>query len=132
MTIAVFDIDGTLAKKGNFGDLLSIPPKEQVIKIAKAIAKLKGSKMAIVTARPSESRGDTEAWLKKHGLKPEFFLTRKEGDVRPDHEVRVDQVKEVMRKLGKTGGNTILYDDKITNCKAVEKALGITCIHIQN
>lgn len=133
MAISIFDIDGTLAKKeGSYDNLVNIPPKEQVVKIAKAIVKAGGGKMAIVTARPEESREDTEAWLGKQGLKPEFLLMRKEGDVRPDYEVRVDQVKEVMKRLGKMGGNTILYDDKVSNCKAVEKALGITCIHIQN
>lgn len=133
MAISVFDIDGTLAKKdGGYDNLLSIPPKDSVVKIAKAISKMPGSKMAIVTARPEESRADTEAWLRKHGLKPEFLLLRKEGDVRPDHEVRVDQVKEVIKRLGKTGGNVILYDDKMSNCRAVEKALGINCIHMQN
>lgn len=132
MTIAAFDIDGTLAQKGDFSDLLNIPAKESVVKIAKAMSKMSGSKMAVVTARPEESRKETEEWLRKQGLRPQFLLMRGKGDVRPDYEVRVDQVREVIKRLGKAGGNVILYDDKMSNCKAVEKALGVTCIHIQN
>jgi hypothetical protein len=130
-SILVFDIDGTLAKKEDFGsmDLVSIPAKDNIVRIAKAAQRPDMGRMAIVTARPESSRKGTEAWVKKHGLKPEFLLMRGEGDSRPDFEVRVDQVRSLMKRMG---NNIILYDDKQSNCEAVRKALGITCNHIKN
>ena len=124
----IFDIDGTLAKKGDFsGSLRELAPKMGIVKIALAAQKPQMGRMAIVTARPEFDREDTEAWVRKHGLKPEYLLMRKNGDSRPDHEVRVDQVKELTKKMG---GNVILYDDKESNCKAVKKSLGVNCVHV--
>jgi hypothetical protein len=129
-SILIFDIDGTLAKKENFDvPLPEIDPKRDILGIALTAQKPKMGRMAIVTARPEAVRQDTEEWVRKHKLKPEFLLMRKEGDLRPDYEVRVDQVRELIKKMG---GNVILYDDKLSNCKAVEKALGVTCIHVPN
>lgn len=122
----LFDIDGTLAQLSNFdADLTKITPKRDILQIAKAAQNV--GKMAIVTARPESSRKDTETWIKAQGLDPKFLLMRGTGDTRPDFEVRVDQVRELMKKLG---NNVILYDDKLSNCRAVEKALGVICIHI--
>lgn len=127
-SILIFDIDGTLAKKGNFyGNLRELPPKMNIVRIALAAQKPGMGRMAIVTARPESDRNDTEAWVKKQGLKPEYLLMRREGDTRPDYEVRVDQVKNLMKKMG---ANVTLYDDKESNCKAVKKSLGVNCIHI--
>lgn len=127
--ILVFDIDGTLAEYENEGKSLDgFAPKERTVQLAKYAQKPEVGRMAIVTARPEASRALTEKWVRKQGLKPEFLLMRAEGDARPDSEVRVDQVKECQRRLGK---DLILYDDKLPNCKAVEAALGVPCIHVK-
>lgn len=119
----IFDIDGTLASKEHPNvSTGKLPPVKKVLKIALAAQKSNRSKMVIITARPESLRGITEAWVKRLGLKPEFLLMRASGDFRPDYEVRVDQVRKVMKTLGK---NVVLYDDKTTNCKAVRNKLKI-------
>lgn len=127
--ILVFDIDGTLAQHeaGN-NPLDKFIPKERMVQLAKYAQRPEVGRMAIVTARPEASRALTEKWIREQGLVPEFVLMRAEGDTRPDSEVRVDQVKECQRRLG---NGLILYDDKLPNCKAVEAALGVPCIHIE-
>ena len=128
-SIFIFDIDGTLASKdGPYLPMGEMAPKKGIVKIALAAQKPEMGRMAIVTARPESARGVTESWVEEHGLKPEFLLMRKTGDDRPDYDVRVDQVKELIGKMGK---NATLYDDKASNCKEVEKRLGIHCVHIK-
>lgn len=127
-SILIFDIDGTLARNDDpEAPLLEMKPKRSIMGIALAAQKPEMGRFAIVTARPESVRQDTEQWVRKHNLKPEFLLMREPGDTRPDYEVRVDQVREIMKKMG---SNVILYDDKLSNCKSVEKALGVTCIHV--
>lgn len=119
----IFDIDGTLASK-SYPDVSTskLPPIKETLKVALAAQKSNRSKMVIITARPESLRKVTEAWVKNLGLKPEFLLMRGEKDFRPDYEVRVDQVRKVMKTLGK---NVVLYDDKTTNCRAVRNKLKI-------
>jgi hypothetical protein len=119
----IFDIDGTLASKG-YSNVSTgkLPPIRKTLKIALAAQKSDRSKMVIITARPESLREVTESWIKNLGLKPEFLLMRSSKDFRPDYEVRVDQIRKVMKALGK---NVVLYDDKATNCKAVRKKLKI-------
>lgn len=127
-SILVFDIDGTLAKKGDgYSNLRDLQPKVSIVSIALAAQKPGMGRMAIVTARPEKNRSDTEAWVKKQGLRPEYLLMRKDSDPRPDYDVRVDQVREIMKKMG---DNVTLYDDKESNCKAVKKSLGVNCVHV--
>jgi acyl-CoA synthetase (AMP-forming)/AMP-acid ligase II len=121
-TIFIFDIDGTLAYNDSEGEMKTFPPIKEVLKIAISAQKSGKSRVAIVTARPEVSRQDTEEWVRKQGLKPELLLMRANDDFRPDHEVRVDQVEQVMKKLG---SNAVLYDDKLPNCNAVKSKLKI-------
>ena len=117
--IFIFDIDGTLASKDYpYASVTSIPPIRETVRVALAAQRSSKSRMVIITARPEYMRKDTEVWIKKQGLKPEFLLMRSDRDMRPDPEVRVDQVEEVMRRLG---DNVVLYEDKESNCKAVRK-----------
>ena len=122
--VFIFDIDGTLADKSQSDlPIKSFPAINEVLKIALAAQKSDKSRMAIVTARPEVARKDTETWIKKQGLKPEILLMRSNDDFRPDHKVRVDQVREVMDKMGK---KAVLYDDKPANCRAVKEKLKIS------
>lgn len=127
--MVVFDIDGTLASTEKPGvPLIDMEPIAKTLKIAKIAQRPEVGAIAVVTARSEEYRKETLSWLRKHGVRPKMFLMRALGDLRPDHNVRVDQVKAVM---GKFGNNLVLYDDKPANCKAVESKLKVPCILVK-
>lgn len=121
--VLIFDIDGTLAYNDTDRSIRDFPPIKEVLRIALAAQNSNKTKMAIVTARPESSRKDTEMWLKRQGLEPEILLMRGKDDFRPDYEVRVDQVEKVMKEMG---GNAVLYDDKLSNCREVKEKLKIS------
>lgn len=126
----VFDIDKTLTAEWYTNDhVVDLKPNTPILNLALALQKPGLGAIVVVTARPEKLKDQTQEWLDKQGLKPLFLLMRKEGDYRPDHEVRVDQLKEVVKRVG---NNLFLYDDKESNCKAVEHQLGIPCVHVRS
>lgn len=125
----IFDIDGTLTSQRYENDLvLKLAPNWPILGIALSLYSSDPGKVVIVTARPSYLRNDTMNWLRNYGIVPEFLYMRNEGDCRPDHEVRVDQVREVMRIAG---SKVVLVDDKISNCLHVRGFLGVPYIHVK-
>lgn len=126
----IFDIDGTLTSSRYENDnVLDVEENKAILGLALAVANSPWlGRLAIVTARPSYLLKDTQTWLRLKGLDCDVLLMRGNGDPRPDHEVRVDQVKEIMNSMGKT---VVLFDDKFTNCLAVRSSLGVPCIHIK-
>lgn len=129
MLTYIFDVDGTLTSQRYENDLvLELAPNLPILGIAVSLYTTSPDRVAIVTARPSYLRQDTLKWLSKNGIKPTTLLMRGEGDTRPDHEVRVDQVREVMRTAGP---KVVLFDDKISNCLNVRGLLGVPYIHVK-
>lgn len=127
--VYIFDVDGTLTSQRYENDLvLELAPNKPILGIALSLISSGFAKVAIVTARPHYLRSDTTRWLQKHGINPEVLLTRERGDYRPDHEVRVDQVKEVMRLMGP---NVVLLDDKLANCLHVRGLLKVPYIQVK-
>lgn len=127
--VYIFDVDGTLTSQRYENDLvLELATNPPILGIALSLIKAQPSQVAIVTARPSYLRSDTLKWLRKHGLDPEILFMRKEGDDRPDHEVRVDQVREVMSLRG---NNVVLLDDKLSNCLHVRGRLKVPYIQVK-
>lgn len=47
-----------------------------------------GYKLIISSGRSSEYLEQTDRWLKKHGIQPDLFMMRKEGDERSDYTVK--------------------------------------------
>jgi hypothetical protein len=127
--VYIFDVDGTLTSQRYENDLvLELAPNPPVLGIALSLSSSNIARVAVVTARPHYLRADTTRWLQKHGLNPEVLLMRSKGDDRPDHEVRVDQVKQVMDLMGP---NVVLLDDKISNCLHVRGLLNIPYIRVK-
>lgn len=125
----IFDVDGTLTSQRYENDqVLDLAPNWPILGIALSLNQTDPSKVVVVTARPSFLRKDTLIWLQKFGLNPSSLLMRSEGDERPDHEVRVDQVREITKARG---SNAVLLDDKISNCLSVRGFLGIPYIHVK-
>ena len=127
--VYIFDVDGTLTSQRYENDLvLELAPNPPILGIAQSLFASQRGRVAVVTARPYYLRSDTTRWLQKHGLNPEVLLMRKEGDTRPDHEVRVDQVREIMELMGP---NVVLFDDKLANCLHVRGLLKVPYIQVK-
>lgn len=73
-----------------------------------------GMKIMIVTARPERFRKETEDWLRLHAIVYDVLRMRRNGDNRPDPELRREQV----------AGAVVLFDDKPDNCKRC----GLPCV----
>lgn len=125
----IFDVDGTLTSEWYVNDnVRHLAPNLPVLGLALSISRSNLGKLVVVTARPEYLRQCTLHWLQDQGLEPEALLMRGNEDTRPDSEVRIDQVSQVVETYG---NSVILLDDKISNCIAVGGSLGIPCIHIR-
>ncbi len=68
--------------------------------------------VVIVTGRPEQYRGNTEAWLRKHGVKYAELLMRRDGDHRPDYTVK----RELLSRLPKERVAFVI-DDRPSVCE---------------
>lgn len=128
--VYIFDVDGTLTAEKYVNDnVRNLTPNYPILGIALSLASTDSRKVAVVTARPYYLLKETQVWLDKQGLYPGILLTRQTGDLRPDHEVRTDQVQTVMDLLGK---NVVLFDDRLSNCVFVRGKLGVPYIHVRS
>ena len=125
----IFDVDGTLTSEEFFNDQVSdLAVNTPIMSIAQSLMRGNRERVAVVTARPFYLLQNTRKWLNKNGLSPHVLMTRKPGDIREDHDVRVDQVQAVMEVLGE---NVVLFDDKLTNCLNVYAKLKVPYIHVR-
>lgn len=108
----IFDIDGTLADKGTrnpfdwkavVDDTLRKPVYE-----AYKMHKAKGDYIIICTGRDGICEKETREWLKKHNIEPHEFYIRKEGDVRPDWQIK----EELWRIISHRYNISLMYDDR--------------------
>lgn len=125
--VFVFDVDGTLTSERFENDQVrDLKTNRPILNLALALQE-NGLEFVVVTARPEYLREDTLHWIEKQNLKPSFVLMRREGDLRPDPDVRAHQLKLVRDEYGP---HVLLFDDKIENCKAVQ-SMGIPCVHVK-
>ena len=126
--VFTFDIDGTLTSERFENDevrhLKTNPP---ILNLALALQE-NGLEFVVVTARPEYLRKDTMFWLQQQNLNPTWLLMRREGDTRPDPDVRAYQLKLIRDEYGP---HVLLFDDKLENCAAV-RAMGIPCVHVKS
>jgi len=125
MIIFAFDVDRTLAIPDGTGDSLLYEPFMPMVNLARYVQGSSEMILLVTTARPEEIRHDTNSWLHQNGLFPEEVHMRESGDYREDWEVRVDQILKIKEKFGL---DVFLYDDKVSNCLAVERETGTPCI----
>lgn len=105
----IFDMDGTLADvsgirhyveggpqnnyKKDFSSFhsesVNSPANRSVVNQAQ-VSHLLGNKNVIVTARGSQWRHHTAMWLALNGVPSDAMYMRREGDHRPDYEVKSD------------------------------------------
>ena len=125
----VFDIDFTLTSEWYENEKVTdLKANIPILNLALAMQKPGVGRITVVTARPDRLYDQTKEWLTKQGLTPEILLMRAKGDERPDHKVRVDQIRTLQQVLGP---DLFLYDDNKDNCKAVEEQLGVPCVQVR-
>lgn len=120
----VFDLDGTLSDarhrlhhiQGETKDWDAFyaaakddPPIEPVVRLAGELL-ARGHILYIVTGRSDQVRLDTLDWLDRHGLltAQTFLNMRKQGDYRPDHEIK----REWHEKRGHLHGISMVFEDR--------------------
>jgi len=100
--IYIFDLDGTLADiehrlhwissgERNYGMFYSLcvndKPIKDTIETLQHLA-ISSNSIYIVTGRSDEVRQQTNDWLKRAGVIYQQLIMRKEGDHRPDYEIK--------------------------------------------
>ena len=123
--VYAFDVDRTLAEPNGSRDLSSYTPIFPIVNLAQSFQKFPGAAVVVTTARPESTREVTEEWLRDNGISPVKLLMRAEGDEREDKQVRVDQISMVKEIFG---CEVVLYDDKTSNCQAVEFETRVPCV----
>lgn len=123
--IYAFDVDRTLAYPDESRDLTSYLPIPDIVNLAISFQRAPDSGVVVTTARPESARRETEEWSQINGILPLVVLMRGKGDQRDDKFVRIDQINRV-KDLFQC--EVFLYDDKITNCQAVELETGTPCV----
>lgn len=131
--VVIFDIDGTLAHKGDRSPYDWLAVGKDTIDyptclISDFINKSAfGVKVIICTGRDAESLEETEKWLEKHRLDyySEIYI-RDRGDMRPDWVVK----EEMWRKIA--GKNFIvgMFDDRLQVVRRA-RALGLKVFNVE-
>jgi hypothetical protein len=106
----IVDIDGTIADNMHRQSILEAEPKnwdaffsechldlpiEPVVEIVQILDKYHS--ILIVTGRSDKYRELTTLWLKKYEIPFEELYMRKDGDFRPDHEIK-EEILHIIRQ----------------------------------
>lgn len=143
----IFDIDGTLSdpshrmhliegmsiddlneSEDKWRDFLDMamhdPPFREIVALNHMAA---GAYPVVVcTSRREASRAMTEGWLDQHSIFYSKLMMRKDGDSRPDHEVKREMIESI-----KNWGMTPLFavEDRLSNARMFREN-GIKCLHV--
>ena len=132
LPLAVIDLDGVLADvrhrlhflesspKDWAGFFAGIPDDPVLIEGRAVVDQLAGDhELVYLTGRPETTRGDTEAWLERHGLPSAKLIMRRPRDRRP---ARITK-PALLRDLTADGRRVaVVVDDDPQVCDALERA----------
>lgn len=140
MRCYIFDIDGTLADLTHrlphiqkqpkdwpafFAACPDDAPIEHVISLARDLFN-SGAYIVYVSGRSDEVRDQTRTWLARHGAPGGDIFMRREGDHRPDHQVKV----ELLQQLRDAGHEPIMaFDDRNAVVK-MWREIGVPCAQV--
>lgn len=135
----LFDIDGTLADLTHrlhhiqkhpkdwdsfFDECANDAPIAHVLDLASALSN--STTLVFVSGRSDRARKATEAWLVKQGLKDYPLYMRKDGDHRPDHQVK----GELLERIRADGWEPIMAFDDRNQVVQMWRAKGIPCAQV--
>jgi hypothetical protein len=134
--IVIFDIDGTLADISARRHHVERHPKNwdaffegmREDKVIRPIAHLcntlfdAGFHISLCSGRPEQYRGDTEAWLKQHGINYHDMQLRPAGDRRSDVVVK----REMLARFDKSKIAFVVEDRG--RIVAMWRAEGLVCL----
>lgn len=121
MSSIIVDIDGTIADNMHRQSILEADPKDwdsfflechqdepivPVVDIVQVLEKVYS--ILIVTGRSEKYRELTKFWLKKHEIPYDKLYMRREGDYRPDHEIK----EEILMKIRESYSPFLAIDDR--------------------
>lgn len=105
----IVDIDGTLADNSHrqhlietegwdvfFSECYHDIPIEPIVSIVQILEEYHS--ILIVTGRPEKYKALTRQWLDKNGIRFLELYMRKDGDHRPDYEVKQEMLVEIKRE----------------------------------
>lgn len=140
MRCYIFDIDGTIADLTHrlphiqktskdwtafFASVADDAPIEHMIKLAIDVS-LAGANIVYVSGRSDECREATETWLRLHALPDGKVFMRRQGDHRPDYQVKV----ELLAELRAEGHNPVMAFDDRNSVVKMWRELGIPCAQV--
>lgn len=127
----IFDIDGTLAHKGDRSPYDWNKVGEDTVDVpTDAVAKLLGVpeqvKIIICTGRDGICIDETEKWLNNIKLKYDEIYIRPKGDMRPDWVVK----EEMWREIAKNNYIVGMFDDRLQVVRRA-RALGLKVFNVE-
>ena len=130
-SVVVFDIDGTLAEKGNrsaydWANVGEDLPDESVVELVKSIDRDK-IKIIVCTGRDGICIDESEQWLDNHGIDYDEIYIRPKGNSEPDWVVK----EKMWRKISESYFIVGLIDDRNVVVRRA-RALGLKVFHVEN
>lgn len=136
----IFDIDGTLALKGDrspydYSKVLEDKPNIPIIRIAWDLAET--NRILFCSGRPDTCRQDTRDWLFKHMVSPAFFpaennLFMRDPSRDPVHAQRKDSIvkEEIYREQIEPFYEVLAVFDDRNQVVEMWRSLGLTCLQV--
>lgn len=126
----IFDIDGTLALRGDRGpfDWKKVGRDEPNIPITTILYYLNQSlnvAIVIFSGRDSICRSHTKRWLWKHGINWDTLMMRPKGDNRKDSIVKREMYEKIKNKYHVLA----VFDDR-NQVVEMWRSLGLTCLQV--
>ncbi|MHB8483645.1 MAG: phosphatase domain-containing protein, partial [Nitrospiria bacterium] len=126
----IFDIDGTLAIRGNRGihdyDKVSVDtPNDNIAHIERVLERA-GYKIIVCSGRKDSCREETEKWLKKNFITYDVLLMRDKDDNRKDSIVKRELFEKNIRGKYFVMG---CFDDR-NQVVEMWRNMGLTCYQV--
>lgn len=130
----IFDIDGTIAEKGNRSafDWKRVGEDSVINEVVAAmdwisvLPEHEKPTVIICTGRDAVCKPETLQWLKDKAICYDEIYFRPEGDQRPDWVIK----EELWREIAKRNFITLLYDDRNAVCRRA-RALGLKVAQVE-
>lgn len=127
----IFDIDGTLAHKGDrsafdWKKVIEDSVDKAVVHIYKDLHEAESTHLIICTGRDGVCLEETSQWLEDNSILFNFIFIRGEGDMRPDYVVK----EEMWRDIAEDFNIVAMFDDRNQVVRRA-RALGLKVFQVE-